>query len=417
MISYEEALSIVLDNVQVGPGTRVKLEKLLGSVLGEPVLASYDLPHFDNSGVDGFAVCLADVLAANEDNPVEMEIAGEIRAGDVLPGAMPSGLVYKIFTGAPVPEGADAVVMREYCIENGKSVKIGRCPRSGDNIRRRGEEFLRGKQILPEGVRITPSVMGLLASLGQASVMVRKKPTVAIVSTGNELVKPGKPLTPGKIFDSNSFALTAALESIGIDEFLPLHCREDLNETKKVLGLALDFADVVITAGGVSVGDHDYVKPVLEELGVKTLVYKVAMKPGKPFYFGATGPNKKGKRQYVFGLPGNPVSALVTYHQLVKPAVLKIMGDLGASTTSFPHVFNAVLSADITRKQLTDRLEFLRAVVYERDDQLIAEPCEGQDSHMLGGLARANSLIIVPTGSRGYAAGDKVQVVRLDWHS
>ncbi|MBX9720988.1 MAG: molybdopterin molybdotransferase MoeA, partial [Candidatus Obscuribacterales bacterium] len=307
MISFEEARSIVLNNVQIGPKTRVRLEKLLGSILAEPVLASHDLPHFDNSAVDGFAICLADILDASEQNAIELPVAGEIRAGDVVPASIPSGSVYKIFTGAPVPSGTDAIVMREYCTENGTTVKIAKRPGPGENIRRRGEEFLRGKQILTEGMRVTPSVVGLLASLGQASFMVRKKPTVAIVTTGNELIKPGKNLTSGKIYDSNSFALTAALESLGIDEFLPLHSREDHSETTKVLGLALDFADVVITAGGVSVGDHDYVKPVLEELGVKTMVYKVAMKPGKPFYFGIAPVNKKGKRQYIFGLPGNPV--------------------------------------------------------------------------------------------------------------
>ncbi len=416
MISFEEARAIVLDNVQVAPKTRVKLEKLQGSVLGEPVLASYDLPHFDNSAVDGFAVCLPDVLNAAESSPVEMPIAGEIRAGDAISGPMPSGSVYKIFTGAPLPEGADAVVMREYCVENGQSVKIGRCPRSGDNVRRRGEEFLRGKQILPDGIRVTPSVIGLLASLGQASFMVHKKPTVAIVSTGNELLKPGKNLTSGKIYDSNSFALTAALEALGLDEFLPLHCREDVNETRKVLGLALDFADVVITAGGVSVGDHDYVKPVLEELGVKTLVYKVAMKPGKPLYFGLSSLNKKGKRQYIFGLPGNPVSALVTFHQIVRPAILKIMGDTGENSARLPDRFKATLQSDIKRLP-GDRLEFVRAVVSTKNGDLVADTCEGQDSHMMGGLALANALIVLPVGSSGAAANDRVDVVLLNWHS
>lgn len=416
MIPFEDARSIVLENVQPASKTRVKLERLLGSVLAEPVVATHDLPHFDNSAVDGFAVCLADVRDASPSNPARLPVAGEIRAGDSLPGLMPSGSVYKIFTGAPVPEGADAVVMREYCIENGDSVKVGKCPNSGDNIRRRGEEFLRGKEILSEGMRVTPSIVGLLASLGQASFMVRKKPTVAIVTTGNELVKPGKSLAPGKIFDSNSFALIAALESLGLTEFLPLHCREDLNETRKVLRLALDFADVVITAGGVSVGDHDYVKPMLEELGVKTLVYKVAMKPGKPLYFGVSAVNKKGKKQYVFGLPGNPVSALVTFHQIVRPAVLKIMGDGSHNTARLPETFTATLQSGIRRKQAADRLEFVRAVVTAGDEGLSVEPCEGQDSHMLGGLAKANALIVLPIGSTGASASERVEVVFLNWH-
>ena len=416
MISFEDARATILENVQTAPKTRVKLEKLLGSVLGEPVIANYDMPHFDNSAVDGYAVCLADVRDASATNMIQLPVAGEVRPGDQAPGTMPSGSAYRIFTGASVPAGADAVVMKEVCENLGDSVRIGSCPESGQHIRRRGEEFLRGKQVLPEGVRVTPAVVGLLASLGQASFMVHRKPTVAVISTGNELLKPGKNLTSGKIYDSNSFALIAALEALGIEEFLPLHCREDASETKKVLGLALDFADVIITAGGISVGDHDYVKPVLEELGVKTLFYKVAMKPGKPVFFGVSSVNKKGKRQYVFGLPGNPVSALVTFHQLVRPAILKIVGEeQNGDNSRLPEHLKATLTSSL--KKNPDRMEFVRAIVSMKDDQMIASPCTGQDSHMLGGLAEANALIVLPTGSTGAAANDKVEVVLLNWHA
>ncbi|MBY0551236.1 MAG: molybdopterin molybdotransferase MoeA [Candidatus Obscuribacterales bacterium] len=414
MISFEEARATILENVQTAPKTRIKLEKLLGSVLGEPVIANYDMPHFDNSAVDGYAVCLADVREASSTNPIQLPVAGEVRPGEQAPSSMPSGSAFRIFTGAAVPLGADAVVMKEVCENLGDTVKIGSCPTAGDHIRRRGEEFLRGKQILPEGMRITPAVVGVLASLGQASFMVRRKPTVAVISTGNELLKPGKNLTSGKVYDSNSFALIAALEALGIEEFLPLHCREDASETKKVLGLALDFADVVITAGGISVGDHDYVKPVLEDLGVKTLFYKVAMKPGKPVFFGLSSVNKKGKRQYVFGLPGNPVSALVTFHQLVRPAILKIMGEESSFNGRLPEQFKATLMSNL--KKHPDRMEFVRAVVSMKGEEMIAYPCEGQDSHMLGGLAAANALIMLPTGSTGATTNDRVDVVLLNWH-
>ncbi|MBX9719975.1 MAG: molybdopterin molybdotransferase MoeA, partial [Candidatus Obscuribacterales bacterium] len=298
MISYDEARSIVLSNVHALPKTRVRLEKLLGMVTGEPVMANLDLPLFDNSAVDGYGVCLNDVRGASESNPISLPVSAELRAGDPGHDPLPSSAAVKIFTGAAVPIGVDAVVMREFCVEENGSVQIKKEPKPGDNIRRRGDEFLRGCEILPEGVRITPAVIGLLANFGQASFMVHKKPTVAVITTGNELIKPGKPLTPGKIYDSNSAAIKAACEALGIEDYLPLHCREDLNESRKVIGLGLDFADLVITIGGVSAGDHDYVPQVFEELGIRKLFHKIAVKPGKPLYFGTAQHRKKNKTQY-----------------------------------------------------------------------------------------------------------------------
>lgn len=414
MISYEEACSIILDQVQPLAKVRVKLEKLLGAVLGEPVLASHDLPLFDNSAVDGYGVYLSDVREASETNPVTLKLRGEIRAGDAAAGdTLPAASACKVYTGAVVPLGVDAVVMREHCEEADGCVSIKHAPTAGENIRRRGGEFLRGQQILPEGIRITPPLVGLLAALGQASFMVHKKPTVAIVSTGNELVKPGKSLSPGKIYDSNSYSIRAALEALGIEDFLPLHCREDLAETRKVLRLALDFADIVITAGGVSVGDHDYVKQVFEELGVKTHVYKVAMKPGKPVYFGSAVRQKSGRKQYVFGLPGNPVSVLVTFNQLVKPAIHKIAGRDDARPEKPLTQLMAKLACEI--KKTVGRLDFVRASVFLENGELIVKPTDGQDSHMLGGLSRANCLIVCPAEKERLASGESVLVELMSW--
>lgn len=413
MISYEEACSIVLDNVQPLSKARVKLNKIRGSMLAEPVIANQDQPLFDNSSVDGYGVLISDIRNASSSQPVSLKICGEIKAGDSPQDVLNSSCAYKIFTGAVIPQGVEAVVMREMCQEENGTVKVTHCPQVGDNIRRRGGEFLRGQTILSNGTKVTPPVIGLLAALGQASFMVHKKPTVAIISTGNELVKPGKNLSPGKIYDANSFALKAALEDIGIDDFLPLHSREDLAETRKVLRLALDFADIVITVGGISVGDHDYVKQVCEELNVKTAVYKVAMKPGKPFYFGTATSRKSEHKKYVFGLPGNPVSALVTYNQLVKPAILKIMGSDSASPSQPLEKVKARLGCDISKQ--AGRLEFVRARIFLKDGQLIAEPTVGQDSHMLSGLCLANGLIVFPADKDLLMRGDLVDVDLLGW--
>jgi molybdopterin molybdotransferase len=415
MISYDEARSIIQATVQALPKTRTRLERLHGMVLGEAVQATHDMPLFDNSAVDGYGVSLADVRGANEGGPVSLPVVEELRAGDSGPDNLPSNTAFKIFTGAVVPVGVDAVIMRENCIEEEGRVRILREPKAGENIRRRGEEYLRGQEILPEGVRVSPAVVGLLASLGQASFMVHKKPTVAIITTGSELVKPGKALSPGKIYDSNSYALKAACEALGIEDLLPLGCREDLNETRKVLGLGLDFADLVISVGGLSAGDHDYVKQVYDELGVKTLIYKVAMKPGKPVFFGTFMHRRKNKLQYVFGLPGNPVSALVTFNQLVKPAIMKMMGLENAIYGQVISHVKAKLSRELRKAK--GRTELVRAVISTSGGELYAHPTSGQDSHMLGGLALANGLILFPQDSDVLAQGSIVDAEVLNWYS
>lgn len=415
MISYDEARSTILTHVQALPKTRVRLEKLLGMVLGESVLASHDMPIFDNSAVDGYGVNLNDVRGAHEAAPVALPVTQEIRAGDEGTDTLPAATAFKIFTGAIVPVGVDAVVMREDCIEESGRVRILKEPKSGENIRRRGEEYLRGQEILPDGVRISPAVVGLLASLGQASFMVHKKPTIAIITTGSELVKPGKTLGPGKIFDSNSSALKAACDALGVEDFLPLSCREDLNETRKVIQLALDFADLVITVGGLSAGDHDYVKQVYEELGVKTLFYKIAMKPGKPVYFGTAVHRRKHKTQFVFGLPGNPVSALLGFNQLVKPAILKMMGLENALYGQTVSQLKAKLSRDLRKH--AGRTELVRAVISTSGGELYAHPTAGQDSHMMGGLSLANGLIVFPQDSEHLEQGSMVNVELLNWYN
>lgn len=415
MISYDEARSIVFSTVQALPKERVRLERLLGMVLGEPVSANHDLPLFDNSAVDGYGVLLGDLKGTGNGSSRVLPVAAEIRAGEPFTHAINPGTAFRIYTGAPVPQGVEAVVMRENCVEDGDRVTILKEPKLGENIRKRGDEFQRGQEILPDGVRISPALIGLLASLGQASFMVHKKPTVAIIVTGDELVKPGKSLTPGKIYDSNGVALKAACEALGIDDILPLSCREDLNETAKVLRLGLDFADIVITAGGVSAGDYDFVKEVYEGLGVKTLFHKIAMKPGKPVYFGTSSNRRKHKVQYAFGLPGNPVSALVTFNQLVKPAILKLMGQENAVFGNTISQIKAKLGRDLRKP--AGRTEFVRAVVSTTGGELIAHPTAGQDSHMLGGLSMANALIVFPQDAEHIAQGTLVTVELLNWYS
>jgi molybdopterin molybdotransferase len=367
------------------------------------------MPGFDNSAVDGFGIRLADVERASEDSPARLELSGTIQAGDRGAVSLAPGSALKILTGAVVPPEVEAVVMREFCEEQDGLVLVKRPSKPGENIRRRGEEFKAGEQILAPGTPVTPPVIGLLASTGHASFTTYKKPSVTIISTGDELVDPGQPLAPGQIYDSNSFALEAAVTAMAIDRCTRFHTRDNRDSTRDVLSTALDSADVVISAGGVSVGDFDFVKDVSEQLGIETIFWRIALKPGKPVYFGRKSGTAGGTAKLVFGLPGNPVSALVTFHQLVKPALLKILGRSDVQ----PLELRATLTRNIRKK--AGRMEFVRGIAGLSDGTLYVEPTPGQESHMMGGLAPANCLIVFPLEEENLPEGQQVRIDLLDW--
>ena len=320
--------------------------------------------------------------------------------------------------------------MREFCKElnkpnePNKSVQIAQSPRAGENIRRKGCEIKAGETVLPGGTRISPPILALIATLGLDQVVVHAKPKVAIVVTGDELVRPGNALKPGQIFDSNSYALAAALECLGIRQCPIFYAKDNLASTKTAFSEAFNSSDIVISSGGVSVGDHDYVKRTLEEMGVRTIFWKVAIKPGKPVYFGILNENanttvsfndsiSESDTQYpklVFGLPGNPVSVLVTYHQLVKPALKKMMGDTQIAAS----LHKAQLTKAISKTP--GRLDFLRAQISQTETgAILAAPVKGQDSHMLTGLANADCLLHFEAESQSVATGEEIQIDVLNW--
>lgn len=419
MISYEEACQTILNESPLLAPVRVKLESLLGSVLAEPVVARGDSPLFDNSAVDGFGVYSADIAAVSKSSPVPLTLVGTIQAGDAGDIYIEPGQTVKILTGAPVPACVEAVVMREETEEKKageqESQVYFHCPTEpGDNIRRRGEEFRRGDTVLPSGITVTPPVIGLLASLGYASMRVYKKPSVGLLVTGNELIKPGLPLVSGKIYESNSYALMAALESLGIDQVRVYYAKDDLNETYRSMKQALQANDVVISIGGVSVGDYDFVKDVAAALQIQTQFWGIALKPGKPVYFGTYTTSAKPK--LVFGLPGNPVSALVTFHQLVQPALLKMMGALSSTAVQLEKRVRATLTQEVRKKP--GRLELIRGILTQPSGHsgiYRVTPAQGQDSHMLGGLSQANCLIVFPTEASRLGEGEEVSVDLLSW--
>jgi len=405
LIPYPDALRIVLDNIRPMPTETVPVEKSLGGFLARPVKAPTHSPRFEQSAMDGYAVRMADVASARSDRPVVLDLADELPAGDKRSVVLKPGHTVKVFTGSRLPRGAQAVVMKEYVtLSDENKATMARKVSSGDHIRLVGEEYRRGDVILPAGVRVTPPVVGMLVMLGKESAAVRRLPTVTVITMGNELVAPGTRLGPGQIPDSNGPAVAAELRALGVNGIRCRRVKDKLPALVKAMKEGLEKSDLVITVGGASVGDYDYVHDARRELGVRDIFTKVAIKPGKPNLFGFDR-----RKTPVFGLPGNPVSALVSFHELVKPAVLKMMGSLEEGSLVLP-----VRLEEATRKK-PGRLNWLRGRLDVEGRDLTAELVTGQGSHMLSGLAMADVLVEIPLEASGTAVGEIVKAVRLDW--
>ncbi len=404
MITFEKAIENILKHTQCLPKTSVTLVQSLGYVLAETIKAKEPIPRFNSSAVDGYAVRFEDIKNASYTAPKLLPIIGEVKAGDTVIPILRKGFAIKIFTGAVVPQNANALVMQEFTAEKNRTVSIFRKVRKGENIRRHGQEFRKNQIVLKRGTLITPPVVGMLATLGYSSVRVTRKPCVGLIITGNELRNPGVKLQTGEIYDSNSFALTAALQSHGINPVTVKILKDNKRFIKSALEKTIALSDVVITVGGVSVGEYDLVKEIFTELDVKKIFWKVAMKPGKPNYFGTLD------KKLIFGLPGNPVAALVSFHLLVMPAIRKLMGD----DYKKEFYLNAKITSDLKKKP--GRLEFVRGIVStNRFDELVVTPTKGQDSHMIGGLANANCLIHFPKEENFISKGSIVKVELMNW--
>jgi molybdopterin molybdotransferase len=412
MIDLETARRIILENTPRLAPRRVALLRALGSVLAENVAAPEPIPAFDSSAMDGFCVLCQDVDAASDSDPVTLKVQEEIQAGSPPRHKLRPGCAARIMTGAQVPVGAKgaamdrAVVMKEYAQDLGESIRIKHPVKAGDHIRPRGEEYQAGEAVLMAGTTITPPVVGLLAALDAEEVAVFGKPAVAVIATGNELRPPGTRLEPGQIRDTNSPALAAALQAMDLAPVSVESVPDDRGEIATALEGALEKADAVISVGGVSVGDFDLVREVAEEIGVETRFWRVAIKPGKPNYFGTRD------EKLLFGLPGNPVSALVSFYELVRPALAKLAGAPGAVRP----LIKARLESELSKK--TERLEMVRGRLARNEaGEWSVKPCRGQGSHMLGGLAGADCLIEFPKDKNRIIAGGIVNVEPLDWRN
>ena len=409
MRTVEEALETILVSVYRLPEERVPLLEAVGRVLEEEVEADIDVPPYTNSAVDGYAVRAADTAKATADSPVILRTLADIPAGVVSSEPVTAGAAARIMTGAPVPPGADAIVMVEETqpTEDGR-VAIREEAQAGQHIRHQGEDVARGTVVLSAGARLRAAEIAMLATMGRATVPTVRPARVAVISTGDEVVEieEGVPPPPGKLRNSNLYALAALVQEAGAVVHSRTHIPDDPETTEAALRACADpetGADVIVTAGGVSVGDRDFVKPALERLGRLDL-WRVAMKPGKPLAFGSIG------KTLFFGLPGNPVSAMVTFELFVRPALWKMAG-VAESDLSRPQI-RAVVAEAIPH--IPGRREYVRALTTTTPDGgFVTQATGAQGSGILRSMTLANSLLILPEDSSGVAAGDTVTVLLL----
>jgi molybdopterin molybdotransferase len=401
MIAVQEAQHIILGHTPVMGLERIELLSTLGRVLGEDIAAPFDIPLWDNSAMDGFAVRFQDIETALPDCPVHLTVIEDLPAGYLPQKAVGPLQATRIMTGAPLPTGADTVVRKEDTVSSPATVDILTPPSRGENIRRRGENVRQGDLTLPRGTVLRPGHIGLLASFCRSHLAVHQVPKVAVLATGDEVVAIDGERDQSKLVDSNTYSIAAQIKECGAHPLILGIARDERTELQRKLKEGLS-ADVIVTTGGISVGDYDYVREILEGLGVEMRFSKVAMRPGRPATFGTLGD------KLVFGLPGNPVSCMVCFELFVRPALLKMMG---YNQVYRPRV-EAVLAHDLTTKK--GLRFFLRVQLTHRDGQVYASATGDQGSGILRSMALAKGLLVVPEDREKAHAGDKVTVYLLD---
>ena len=401
--TVSEHQEAVLDALRPLPPYDQPLLDALQLVAAEDVTAPIDLPTFDNSAMDGYAVVHADVVSASEDQPVHLPVVGEIGAGQARILAISPGTAVKIMTGAPVPAGADAVVPYEWTDRGLAKVVISKAPGLGQHVRSAGEDVTVGDLLIEEGTLLGPRQLGLLASVGRASVVVRPRPRVVILSTGSELREPGTARGHDSVYDGNSYMLAAAVRRAGAIAYRVGIVPDEPRAFLDALNDQLVRADVVITSGGVSMGDYDVVKEALAPTGT-VWFGGVAMQPGKPQGFGVVGDDQTP----IFTLPGNPVSSFISFEMFVLPALRRLMGRLPYTRPTV----EATLTHAVTSPP--GRTQYLRGDLDAGDVKVRVSPVGGPGSHLVGDLAHANALIVVPSETTSLDAGATVTVVPLD---
>jgi molybdopterin molybdotransferase len=396
LLDPRAAAKAVLERTPRGQAEPVPLTEALGRVLARDVTSAEDVPGFDNSAMDGFALRSADVAAASAGAPVSLRLVGESRAGHPHGGSLGPGEAIAISTGAMVPPGADTVLRVEDAVQADTELRVAAPLEPGKEIRRAGEDIRGGDTVLGTGTRLGAAELGVAASTGVAELSCTRSPRVAVVVTGDELISPPAPLGPGQIRNTNGYSVPAQAIAAGATIAHVATVGDDYRATLAELERALD-ADVVVVTGGVSVGPHDHVKPALAELGVEQGFWGVALRPGKPTYFGTRG------QTLVFGLPGNPVSAMVTFHLFVRPALARMLG-----TT--PRERRAVASFDADYTKQPGRAHVVRCTLAVRDDGWHVQPTKDQGSHVLTSMLGAEAFAYLEIERGDVATGEQVEI-------
>jgi len=400
MISVEEARESILSQISILPKEKVVIDKTLGRYLAENIVSDRNIPLWDNSAMDGYALHHEDIISPK----TRLKIIYDLPAGSSPKGPVKNGEAVRIMTGAPMPPGSDAVVKREDTIETPDEVIVLKPPQKDENVRYRGEDIKEGDVILSKGDYIGPAQVGILASLQRLSVYCYQRPVVAILATGDELIDIDGRLSPGAIVASNSYTLTSLVKICGA---IPLYLgisKDNKKELQKFL-LAAKRADLILTSGGVSVGDYDIVKEVMSSKKNHVEFWQVEMKPGKPLVFGNIGDTP------AIGLPGNPVSSMVSFYQFARPAILRMMG---AKNLLLPRV-TAKIKTSVRKK--TDRRHYLRGILKRDGADLTVDLTGPQGSGILSSMSKANCLIVLPKEKGAISPGEMVEceVIQASW--
>jgi molybdopterin molybdotransferase len=401
MITVAEAIEQILQTINPLGLERVNILDALGRVLGEDITAGRNIPPKDNSAMDGYALRFQDTIGASPHQPVLLEVIEDIPAGAIPQKSIAAGQSARIMTGAPLPVGADAVLKMEDTEKDGQKIKIMAEAKSGQDVRRAGEDVREGELVIPRGTIVRPAGIGMLASLGRSFISVYQRPLIAVLATGNELVDIDESPSPWKIINSNSYSLASQALDCGA-LVMQMGIAKDQREDLLARFQAAMRADVIISSGGVSVGDYDLVKDIMQEVGSRMQFWQVAMRPGKPLAFGRIG------NIPMFGLPGNPVSSMISFEQFIRPAILKMMGH----QEIFRRTVRAVLQENIEkRKGFT---HFIRALVKAGAGGYTVSTTGEQGSGILKSMVRANGLIVLPEDVDKVKSGTEVKVQLLD---